>query len=294
MRSLDDLMGVKAVFGRSSEAVMCFGSRGDAARKDKGHFSQARRTAEQSLKHPYFITIGGGHDVPDPLRGRALELVRATGVYGETSAFVQSEEVRARLARWPVAIVISEIYSIKGAPHLVGELGLPDMRILENAFDSVMRNESRIRHLWDALKDWPIERRWEVTPPPGFRDPGKVQRSGSMYPKLSSKSAEGKRVWKLSQEAERAPELKREAKELNRARNGGVIICEACQFSDPLGSMFDAHHLQPLAAGIRESRVDDLVVLCPTCHRWAHAKAKDKLSPIPIKDVADAMARLYR
>ncbi|MER8536669.1 HNH endonuclease [Mesorhizobium sp. M1005] len=55
--------------------------------------------------------------------------------------------------------------------------------------------------------------------------------------------------------------------------------------------MFDAHHLQPLAAGNRESRVDDLVVLCPTCHRWAHAKAEDKLSPIAIHDVAEAMAK---
>jgi predicted HNH restriction endonuclease len=55
--------------------------------------------------------------------------------------------------------------------------------------------------------------------------------------------------------------------------------------------MFDAHHLQPLAAGIRESRVDDLVVLCPTCHRWAHVKAEDKLSPITVQAVARAMAR---
>lgn len=285
-----DLMGVKAVWGRSSEAVMCFGSRGNAALKDKGHFSQARTTAERAQTQPYFLTIGGGEQVPDALRGRVLELVRATGVYGETTAFVRDEDLRARLAQWPVAIIVSEVYTVSGEPRLVEDLGFPDRRILANAYDSVIRDEDQIERLWDALKDWNVERRWDVLPPPGFRDPGKVQMYGSMYPKLDSKSAEGKRVWKLQQEIERDPRLKREAKALNRAKNGGVIVCEACDFSDPLDSMFDAHHLQPLAAGNRESRVDDLVVLCPTCHRWAHAKADDKLSPVPVEEIAKVMA----
>jgi predicted HNH restriction endonuclease len=99
------------------------------------------------------------------------------------------------------------------------------------------------------------------------------------------------KIWKLSQEIERDSRLKRDAKALNRAKNSGVIVCEACKFSDPLDSMFDAHHLQPLAAGKRESRVDDLVVLCPTCHRCAHMKADDKLSPLSIQDVVKLMAR---
>jgi hypothetical protein len=173
---------------------------------------------------------------------------------------------------------------------LVEDLGFPDRRILANAYDSVIREADQIQRLWEALKAWEVERRWDVLPPPGFRDPGKVQMCGSMYPKLDSKSDEGKRVWKLSQEIERDPRLKREVKALNRAKNGGVIACEACDFSDPLDAMFDAHHLQPLAAGNRGSRVDDLVVLCPTCHRWAHAKAEDKLLPIPVAEIAKVMA----
>ena len=43
--------------------------------------------------------------------------------------------------------------------------------------------------------------------------------------------------------------------------------------------MFDAHHLSPLVLEERESLVSDLVALCPTCHRWAHAKAGDRLHP---------------
>ena len=288
--SPESLMGVKAVWSRSTEAIMCFGSRGSAALKDKGHFSQARTTAERAQTQPYFLTIGGGEQVPDALRGRVLELVRATGVFGETTAFVRDDTLRVRLAQWPVAIIVSEVYSVWGEPHLVEDLAFPDRRILTNAYDSVIRDEDQVRRLWEVLKDWKVERRLDVIPPPGFRDPGKVQMYGSMYPKLDSKSAEGMRVWKLSQEIERDPKLKREAKVLNRTNNGGVIVCEACSFSDSMDSMFDAHHLLPLEAGSRESRIDDLAVLCLTCHRWAHAKAEDKLSPVAVQDIARAMA----
>ena len=285
------LMGIKAVWGRIEEPIMSFGSRGELTTKRRGYYSQARRTAERALQQPYFVTIGGGEKVPEKLSGRVLELVRGTGVYGETTAFVRDENLRARLLQWPVAVVLSEVFAVKGEPHLIDDLKFEDRRILANAYDSVIRDDDHIQRLWDALKGWEIERRWDVVPPPGFRDPGKVMLRGSMYPTLDSKSTEGQRVWKLSLGIERDSKLRRQAKELNRAANGGVLVCEACRFSDTLASMFDAHHLQPLAAGIRESRVDDLVVLCPTCHRWAHAKAEDKLSPISIEALARLMGR---
>lgn len=287
----DTLMGVKAVWGRSSESIMCFGSRGDPEKNDKSHFSMARTTAERALGQPYFITIGGGKQVPDKLRGRILELVRGTGVYGETKVFVQDEAMQLRLAQWPVAIIISEVYSFCDEPYLVEDLGFPDKKILENAYDSVIRNDENIENLWDALKDREIERRWDVTPPPGFRDPGKVQLCGSQYPKLDIRMLEGKKVWKLSLQIERDSRLKKQAKNQNRELNNGVLVCAACGFSDELDAVFDAHHLQPLSAGRRESRIDDLVILCPTCHRWAHAKAKDKLSPLSIETVRIALGK---
>ncbi|WP_200478061.1 HNH endonuclease [Azospirillum brasilense] len=291
VNAADQLMGVKAVWGRSSEAVMCFGSRGNAALKDRGHFSQARTTAERALNQPYFLTIGGGEQVPDALQGRVLELVRATGIYGETTAFVRDEELRARLAQWPVAIIVSEVYSVRGEPHLVEDLGFPNRRILANAYDTVIRDDEEIQRLWNALQDWEVERRWDVMPPQGFYDHGRVQQCGSMYPTLSTASPEGRRIWTISREIERDPRLKREVKALNRAKNGGILVCEACKLSDDLASMFDAHHLQPLAAGKRDSRVDDLVVLCPSCHRCAHMKADDKLSPLSVEEVAALMMR---
>lgn len=49
--------------------------------------------------------------------------------------------------------------------------------------------------------------------------------------------------------------------------------------------MFDSHHLDPLACGIRESRIDDFAVLCPTCHRWAHVHGVDRLQPLAVNEL---------
>ncbi len=85
--------------------------------------------------------------------------------------------------------------------------------------------------------------------------------------------------------------LANKAMRLNRARHEGWIKCEACGFRDKERSMFDAHHLSPLLLGERDSGVNDLVVLCPTCHRWAHAKAGDERHPLPVKDVRQGRRR---
>jgi 5-methylcytosine-specific restriction protein A len=283
--SAEQLMGVKAVWGRSSEAVMCFGSRGDASKKNNLHFMQARGTAEKSIARPYLVTIGGGQHVGPDLRGRVLELVRVTGVFGETNAFVRDADLRQRLAQWPVAVVLSEVYRIEGEPLLIEDLGFPDRNILNNAYDSVVRDEERIAQLHTSLNGRPVTRRWDVQPPPGFSDPGKVQMYGSLYPQVPAGSTEGKRIWKEMQIKERDRTLSKAVKDLNRARNNGVVICEACDLADESGALFDAHHLDPLGKGPRWSSVESFAVLCPTCHRWAHCKPADRLQPIPISEL---------
>ena len=205
--SAEKLMGVKAVWGRSSEPVMCFGSRGDERAKDRGHFMQARNTAEKAIERPYLVTIGGGEQVGPELRGRVVEVVRVTGVYGETKAFVRDPALFERLAQWPVAVVLSEVYRIEGEPLLIDDLGFSDRSILANAYDGVLRDDARIAQLWQALSTRAVTRRWDVLPLPGFRDPGKVELYGSRYPSLLSSSAEGKRVLKEMQAIERDPRL---------------------------------------------------------------------------------------
>ena len=72
---------------------------------------------------------------------------------------------------------------------------------------------------------------------------------------------------------------------INFHRNGGRIVCEACNLAGGDMRLFDAHHLEPLATGIRESRPEDFAVLCPTCHRWAHCLASDLLQPLSVTEV---------
>jgi len=64
--SVDALMGVKAVWGRT-DRLLCFGSRGADIANHRTYFREARATAEKSIDRPYVIAIGGGEKVsPSP------------------------------------------------------------------------------------------------------------------------------------------------------------------------------------------------------------------------------------
>lgn len=51
--------------------------------------------------------------------------------------------------------------------------------------------------------------------------------------------------------------------------------CQACGFSLTIGgnSVIECHHLYPLSESLEtETTIDDLISLCPTCHRIAHLR----------------------
>lgn len=53
--------------------------------------------------------------------------------------------------------------------------------------------------------------------------------------------------------------------------------CAACDFRLEIEGRFviECHHLKPVAqSGEREVHIDELVSLCPTCHRIAHTRAE--------------------
>lgn len=103
-----------------------------------------------------------------------------------------------------------------------------------------------------------------------------------------TESREGKKAWRMQRTLERNPDLAAAAIRRNMKLNAGFIKCESCQFKDKNRSMFDAHHLQLLTAGERITSLEHIAVLCPTCHRWAHAKSVDRLCPLSIQEVARA------
>jgi 5-methylcytosine-specific restriction protein A len=87
---------------------------------------------------------------------------------------------------------------------------------------------------------------------------------------------EGRILYSAHKRRERSSTL-RETKLQQFRRRHGRLFCEACLLdllrvtgSDDL-NVYECHHIRPLhEIGPTESRLDDLVVLCPTCHRIAH------------------------
>jgi 5-methylcytosine-specific restriction protein A len=282
----EQLMGVKAVFGVLTGRAMCFGSRGDARLKDRGYFQSARVSAEYAAERPMLVTIGGGADCQPGIEGRVLNVAKVSKVYGETPVFYKDPVDLERLARWPVATALLDVYEVEGQPRLVEDLGLPDRTILTNAFDLVVRPENKVEALWEALRDVPLHLA-DLPPLVNFREPDRVTLVGSIPPMRISRE-EGRFLVKEVQEYERRSDLAKLARATNRDANGGVLVCEACGFSDELDGMFDVHHLVPLMLGVRETTPSDLAVLCPLCHRWAHRKGDGQTNPLPMIELVKA------
>jgi hypothetical protein len=92
-------------------------------------------------------------------------------------------------------------------------------------------------------------------------------------------AAEGKMVLRLHRARERDRALVAKKKNLARLEHG-ALACEACGFTPaprygaPSERAIEAHHTAPLASlpadgGV--TRLEDLVLLCATCHRLLHA-----------------------
>ncbi len=83
-------------------------------------------------------------------------------------------------------------------------------------------------------------------------------------------SPEGRSRWGVQKGVERSSAMADATLVANAAQHGGSYVCEACGFSHQHRAMFDVHHTHPLLAGPRLTRAEDLLVLCPLCHRRAH------------------------
>jgi Rad3-related DNA helicase len=59
--------------------------------------------------------------------------------------------------------------------------------------------------------------------------------------------------------------------------------CYSCNWVPPNSHLIDIHHLDPISEGERRTKLEDLIPLCPTCHRQAHSQRP----PIPIEELQD-------
>ena len=113
------VMGVKAVFGRLTSRVMCFGGRGTP--EQHGRYYQAARTAAERAAggQRFLVTIGGGDEVPDELRRRLVNVAVVSGVYGKTDAFLTDPEELRRLTQWPTAVALNDVWEFEDLRSLL-------------------------------------------------------------------------------------------------------------------------------------------------------------------------------
>lgn len=75
----------------------------------------------------------------------------------------------------------------------------------------------------------------------------------------------------------------KEVKYLSYSRNADIVrrrkeqdnyTCQICKFQKTVNNknIIECHHLTPIGSGIRITNIEDLISLCPTCHRIVHAK----------------------
>lgn len=281
----DLLMGCKAVFGSVSSHVLCFAGRGEP-NSVRRYYMLPGGVARRAVTQPFIIAIGGGGQVREGFRGRVVNIARAGTVYGDTTTLLDDPVEIERLKRWPVAIALRDVWEVKGHPLLIEDLGMPNRLVLEGAVDGVVRHSERINQLWRALANWPVELAL-LPQPANFFDSGEpTLATRGRRPMMAGgvSSEEGKRVWKLQLQIERRGELARAAKQISMDHNGRPT-CASCDFAHDDFGMFDAHHPNPLATGVRETLAEHLIVLCPTCHRRAHRK--DRLAPYNLDELRE-------
>ena len=78
---------------------------------------------------------------------------------------------------------------------------------------------------------------------------------------------------------------KRDTKLRNKCLEKKGRVCSICGF-DPVAkygkgfkNIIEVHHLYPVSIGIRETTIDDLIPVCPNCHRALHSKSGGLYSP---------------
>jgi len=100
---------------------------------------------------------------------------------------------------------------------------------------------------------------------------------------------EGRLLYRLHRTRERNPHLVRRKKTLVAERTGR-LACEVCdldfgeRYGDAGEGFIECHHIVPLhAAGERATRVDELALVCPNCHRMLH-RAAEGMSIAELRD----------
>lgn len=189
--------------------------------------------------------------------------------------------------RWSVAFPIVESYDIIDRPKAKDVLGEPGYRRLfqrSSATLRVLNQEERAALVNLELKQRPAENAWI-----GIEDEFALAEASEIDERIRRAIERDLPGWALEGiEEERRVKIRKRAAWLahefiKRRRRDKTLRCDECQF-DPTKvsgltgfnprSLLDVHHMHPLDEGVRYTTVKDFALLCPTCHRIAHARLK--------------------
>ena len=98
---------------------------------------------------------------------------------------------------------------------------------------------------------------------------------------------EGDTIVRKTISRKRSQKLRKEA----LLRHG--TSCKACEMSFPdryIGlkiECIELHHINPISKGVRCSSIEDLIPLCPNCHRVAHTT----IPPMPLKTLRNKITK---
>ena len=140
------------------------------------------------------------------------------------------------------------------------------------------------RQVWDELGNQPLEvKRLANLIKAGIA----ISASEKDDPDKDFEFPEGRTVTEAHKRRERNPNLRR--KLISNRRRAGRLTCEICgsiEPQSPLGeSMFEAHHILPLATGEeRKTKLADLALLCANCHRMIHRAISMKKQWVDISE----------
>ncbi len=186
--------------------------------------------------------------------------------------------------RWSVAFPITESYSIPGRPLAAEVLGPAAMKRV------FAHPSSTLRPLTDAertaIADLPLAPRSSRNGWIGVEDEAQMAARSDIDPvtrraierDLAEAAMEGMTEERRAKVRLRAAWLA--DRFVTERRRAGSLRCDECGFDAAAKAagtdvrartLLDAHHKNPLDEGVRYTTTADFALLCPTCHRFAHA-----------------------
>lgn len=177
-------------------------------------------------------------------------------------------------------VIVAKLDENKAKIYAVGKVRTIASDRSTVIIDWAQVRETRFPNPQGGLPQWQTKTAFEISPSPAKEydltelvdrhvRPSNVLANQEFYDSESTNAIEGYLLDSKLLKSSRNSSLASKRKALDNH------TCQACSFRFQLGERYviDVHHLNPLgASGETITTLEDLVSLCPTCHRIAHMR----------------------